>query len=230
MSIINKIAPSIICCNYLKLQDQLKTLESCGIKTLHVDVMDGNFVKQITIGSDFLRACKCGSKMFMDVHLMVNSPINHIEEFVDAGADCITFHYEACKDLKEVVDTVKKIKSFGIESGIAIQPDTPADVFMTILEACKIDKILVMSVQAGLSGQSFKLESIEKVQKISEIIGLFGLGGKIKIEIDGGINKKTLQLIKNENVDIDIDLFVVGSATFKDGRIEENLDAIANLV
>ncbi len=231
-----RIMPSVICFDYLHLQDQLDLLKKGGIKTIHADVMDGAFVRQITIGADFINQIKNDNPdIAIDTHLMIVDPLSKIEMFAKCS-DEITFHYEATGannigDIDECIEILDKIHSCesNIKAGIAVSPDTPIDVLKPLFERensrkkkekdcmALINKILIMSVKPGLSGQVFIEKSIEKIDKLSELLREFDLVDTVDIQIDGGINERVL----TELLDKNIASFVVGSALHKniDGRV-----------
>ncbi len=186
------------------LADEIAACESAGADWLHLDVMDGHFVPQITIGPLFVEACKRTTKLPLDVHLMIEAPEKHLEAFAKAGANNITVHVEACADL---VRAVEQIKSLGCTAGVALNPSTPASAIEIALPM--VDLILVMSVQPGFSGQAFMPEMTEKVKEIRARLN--SLGSNTRIEADGGISINTLPLMKNAGADV----FVTGNAAFR---------------
>lgn len=186
------------------LADEIAACESAGADWLHLDVMDGHFVPQITIGPLFVEACKRITKLPLDVHLMIEAPEKQIKAFARAGANNITVHVEACADL---TGTVAQIKSLGCTAGVALNPSTPASAIETALPVA--DLILVMSVEPGFSGQTFMPEMTGKVKEIRARLNSLGLN--THIEADGGISVSTLPLMKNAGADV----FVTGNAAFK---------------
>ena len=210
-NVMIEICPSIICADYLNIEDELKDLNNNGINTIHIDVMDGVFVPQITIGQGFIEKCRKNTKMFFDLHLMIVEPDKQIESFVKSGADSITFHYEATN---KHIEILKKIRDFNIKCGIVLQPDTNIELLKQIFEKIIPDKVLIMSVIAGKSGQKFIDSSVEKVKNLDNFLKKENLRDKVKIQIDGGINLETAKLIKDY-----VDEIVVGSALFsKQGK------------
>ena len=203
---MNIICPSIICGDFLNIQREISELENAGIKQIHIDVMDGVFVPQITIGQLFTKQCKSATKMMLDIHLMVVRPENQIDSFVNAGADSITFHYEATN---KHIEILKQIRDKNVKCGIALQPNTDILVLDDIFNKMVPDKVLIMSVFAGKSGQSFIESSVEKVRKLDNWLKEKHLRENVKIEIDGGINIETAKKVKDF-----VDEFVVGSALF----------------
>lgn len=217
------IAPSIICANYLHLQDELNKLSSNGIKMLHIDIMDGVFVPQITIGSEFTAFCKKGSDFILDIHLMTIHPEKHIEAFANAGANIITFHIEATSDPYQVA---KLIRSFGCKAGIAIKPKTDISCAVDLLDKDIIDNILICTVEPGAYGQKFIPECLNKVKQVSKLITEKELNNKITIEVDGGINNTTYKQCKDAGANI----FVVGAYIFKNPNltISESIASLNN--
>ena len=198
------LAPSIIASDFTRLGEEIAICESAGADWLHVDVMDGHFVPQITVGPLFLEACRRATRLPIDVHLMIEEPENHLEAFARAGATNITVHVEACDNLIKVVD---KIKSLGCTAGITLNPSTPISALETALPMT--DLVLVMSVKPGYSGQKFMPEMIDKVRGVRN--RLDELGCQAHLEVDGGIAVDTLPVMKKAGANI----FVTGNAVFK---------------
>ncbi|MBP6177165.1 MAG: ribulose-phosphate 3-epimerase [Anaerolineales bacterium] len=198
------IAPSIIAADFTRLADEIAACEAAGVDWLHVDVMDGHFVPQITIGPLFVEACKRATKLPLDVHLMISNPDQYLEVFAKAGADHLTVHVETCPDL---VKTIQKIKSLGCKAGVTLNPLTPASALDSALPF--VDLVLVMSVTPGFSGQSFMPEMIGKVEEIRNKLN--SLRSTAFLEVDGGINVSTLPLMRRAGADV----FVAGTAAFK---------------
>ena len=198
------IAPSIIAADFTRLADEIAACEAAGVDWLHVDVMDGHFVPQITIGPLFVEACKRATKLPLDVHLMISNPDQYLEVFAKAGADHLTVHVETCPDL---VKTIQKIKSLGCKAGVTLNPLTPASALDSTLPF--VDLVLVMSVTPGFSGQSFMPEMIGKVEEIRNKLN--SLRSTAFLEVDGGINVSTLPLMRRAGADV----FVAGTAAFK---------------
>ena len=198
------IAPSIIAADFTRLADEIAACEAAGVDWLHVDVMDGHFVPQITIGPLFVEACKRATKLPLDVHLMISNPDQYLEVFAKAGADHLTVHVETCPDL---VKTIQKIKSLGCKAGVTLNPLTPASALDSALPF--VDLVLVMSVTPGFSGQSFMPEMIGKVEEIRNKLN--SLRSTAFLEVDGGINVSTLPLMRRAGADV----FGAGTAAFK---------------
>ena len=189
------IAPSIIAADFTRLADEIAACEAAGVDWLHVDVMDGHFVPQITIGPLFVEACKRATKLPLDVHLMISNPDQYLEVFSRAGADHLTVHVETCPDL---VKTIQKIKSLGCKAGVTLNPLTPASALDSALPF--VDLVLVMSVTPGFSGQSFMPEMIGKVEEIRTKLN--SLRSTAFLEVDGGINVSTLPLMRRAGADV----------------------------
>ena len=220
---MSKICPSILCADMLHLEDDINLLRAEGINLLHIDIMDGHFVPRIELGQQFLRACAT-TGMTMDVHLMVDNPREQIANFAPFS-DILTFHYEATSGADECIELAKLINSFGKKAGIAIKPKTDISVIEPLLE--HFNHFLVMSVEPGLSGQTFLPETLGKLKDLNEMLGLRKEGNLI-VQIDGGINKQTSSLVADF-----VDLAVVGSALFnKSGEDKKSfireLDTIFN--
>lgn len=215
-----KIAPSILSADFSRLGDEIRAVEAAGADLIHIDVMDGHFVPNITIGPLVVQAVRKVTSLELDVHLMIENPDAYLEEFVKAGADWLTVHIETCPHLNR---TISKIKELGIRAGVSLNPST----HHTLLEYCiaDLDMVLVMSVNPGFGGQHFIPSSIEKIRKIKEMI--IQQNCPALIEVDGGINEKTI----GEVVRAGADIVVAGSAIFgKENyklRIEEMRKAAA---
>lgn len=201
---MSKLCPSILCSDMLHLEDEIRCLKAEGINLLHIDIMDGHFVPRVELGQQFLRACST-TGMIMDVHLMVDNPRAQIEKMAQF-ADILTFHYEATSGADECIELAKLIKSLGKKAGIAIKPKTNISVLDPLLE--HFNHFLVMSVEPGLSGQTFLPEVLGKLKNLNEMLGLRKKGNLV-VQVDGGINKQTLPLVADF-----VDLAVVGSALF----------------
>lgn len=204
MSKAIKIAPSILSANFSKIGEEVKNITDCGADVIHLDVMDGNFVKNITFGPKFVKDIRPYSKAIFDAHLMILNPINYVERFADAGADIITVHYEACKD--GLKDTLKEIKNLNVKCGAVINPDTDVSKIENVIEYC--DMVLLMSVFPGFGGQKFIPEVLPKIEQVAGFIQKHGLN--IDIEIDGGITTENVKSV----IDAGANVIVAGSTVF----------------
>ena len=201
-----KIAPSILSSDFSRVGEEIANITRDGADVIHLDVMDGNFVKNITFGPKLIKDCRKYSKAVFDAHLMILNPWKYIDKFADAGADIITVHQEACGDrLKE---TLKEIKALGVKCGAVINPDTEAKSIANVIEDC--DMILLMSVFPGFGGQKFIPEVVPKIKEIADMVK--ASGKDIDIEIDGGINKENVKLVKDAGANV----IVAGSTIFNE--------------
>lgn len=212
-----KISPSILSCNFSKLGEEIRSLEKAGADLIHIDVMDGHFVPNITIGPEVIKKIRPLTKVPFDVHLMISPVDNFIEDFANAGSDIITIHPEATKDLKKSIELIKK---FDKKVGISLNPNSEIILVEPYLN--DIDLILVMSVNPGFAGQKFKPEVLKKLEKIKKIIVSKNL--KIDLEIDGGINFQNSIDAKNAGANI----LVSGSTIFNEnnGDLKKNIDLL----
>lgn len=198
------IAPSILSADFTRLGEEIAACESAGADWLHIDVMDGHFVPNITMGQFIVEACRRVTKLPLDVHLMIEKPERHLESFARAGASRLNVHVETCPQLH---DTLQQIKSLGCKAGVAINPDTAIDRIQDVLP--KADLILVMSVYPGFSGQEFIPQTFERVAEIRK--KLDELNSQAWIEVDGGVSVENIQKIKNAGATA----FVAATAVFK---------------
>lgn len=213
-----KIAPSILSSDFSKLGEVLQSLNNSGADMVHVDVMDGHFVPNITFGPPVIKKIRKYSSLPFDVHLMIAPVHKYIKDFADAGADIITIHPEATEDLPA---SIKLIKSLGKKAGVSLNPETPVDKVLPVLNS--IDLVLIMSVNPGFGGQSFMSEVLPKVQHLRKVIDEKKLS--VEIEIDGGIDFVTGKLAKKAGVDI----LVSGTTLFKDeNNLKNNIDQLRN--
>lgn len=201
-----KISPSILASDYANLQSELERISTSDL--IHVDVMDGHFVPNISIGAPVTAACKKVCDVPFDVHLMISNPLDYAEDFAKAGADIICFHSECDSDTEE---TINKILSLGKKAGLAIKPATPIDEVVKYLD--KISMVLVMTVEPGFGGQSFMESTMPKVEAIRKI------NPDIDIEVDGGINAETIKIAAKAGANV----FVAGSAVFKSENPAETI-------
>lgn len=210
-----KLAPSILSADFSNLLDDIRKVENAGCDMLHIDVMDGNFVPNITIGALVINSIKDKTKLPLDVHLMIEKPERYVQNFVGAGANIITVHVEACVHLHR---TIQLIKQQGVKAGVALNPATPLHVLDYVID--DLDMVLIMSVNPGFGGQSFIPSIMNKISMLKERID--GKNLDIDIQVDGGINSSNIKLI----VDAGANIIVAGSAVFKNGEVERNVQEL----
>ena len=212
-----KIAPSILSSDFGRLAEQVIEAEEAGADWIHVDVMDGSFVPNITIGPAVTEAVRSATDLPVDVHLMINNPDQHLEAFADAGADYLTVHQEACVHLHKTIDA---IRDMNVRPGITLNPATSIGTIEDIIDY--VDLVLVMSVNPGFGGQSFIPSSIERIKKLKDLIRRRGLTG-VELEVDGGIIENTAASVVNAGSSV----LVAGSAVY--GHPEGVAEAIRRL-
>ena len=212
-----KISPSILSADFSKLGEEIIALEKAGADYIHIDVMDGHFVPNITIGPEVIKRLRPITKLTFDVHLMIEPVDDFIKDFAEAGADIITFHPEATEDLSK---TIEIIKSFGKKVGVSLKPESSINLIESCLE--KIDLILIMSVNPGFGGQKFMPEVLDKIKLLKNIVNEKKLN--IDIEIDGGINFDNSREAKDSGANI----LVSGSTVFKEnnGDLKKNIQLL----
>jgi len=195
-----EIAPSILSADFAKLADEIAVIESAGVSMVHLDVMDGHFVPNITIGPPVISKLRKVSKLVFDSHLMISEPAKYAERFVEAGTDHITFHIEAADEPKKLID---RLHELGVTAGICLNPQTPVEAIEAVAPLC--DMVLVMTVQPGFGAQSFMPEAAKKIIRVREIVG-----PDIRVEVDGGIGPPNTPIV----VSYGADTLVVGNAIF----------------
>lgn len=213
------INPSILAANFSNLQSDLKQLEDEGIKSIHIDVMDGNFVPNITFGPAQVKSLRKITKMNFDVHLMVQEPVRFIDDFIDAGAENITVHVEASTHIHR---TIQEIKKRGVQVGIALNPGTSLSSIDYLMDS--VDKILIMTVNPGFGGQKFISSMENKITALENLIK--ENNSHIIIQVDGGVDKSNIKKL----IDLGATDIVMGSSVFKDGKIRENLKEFKTLI
>jgi len=212
-----KISPSILSADFSKLGNEIQNLEKAGADFIHIDVMDGHFVPNITIGPEVINKLRKHTSLPFDVHLMISPVHDFIKDFAEAGADIITIHPEATKDL---TDSIKKIKSYNKKAGVSLNPETPVDKVLSILNL--IDLVLIMSVNPGFGGQKFMKETLKKVKILRKEIDSKKL--KTQIEMDGGINFDNAKMA----IEAGVNILVSGNTIFKEnkGDLKKNIQLL----
>jgi len=199
-----KISPSVLACDFSHMAEEAQKVEAAGCQYLHLDVMDGMFVPNISFGAPVITCLRDKTKAVFDVHLMIMDPMRYIDDFVKAGADIITIHYESCENYVEVL---KYIRSVGCKAGIVIKPKTPASVLDDLIDL--VDLILIMTVEPGFGGQKLIPECVEKVKYAAELIKKSGRD--IDLEVDGGVTPENVGMVKEAGANV----IVAGSAIFR---------------
>jgi len=205
-----KISPSILSADFAKLGQEIQAIEKAGADYIHIDVMDGAFVPNITIGNEVVKSLRKISSKPFDVHLMINNPDNHVKAFAEAGSDIITIHAEAVTHLDR---SIELIKSYGKKAGVSLVPSSHEDVLDYVLE--KIDLILVMTVNPGFGGQKFLSSQLHKIENLRKKIER--TGKKIELEVDGGINEQTAKTVISAGADVLVSgSYIFGSKNYAD--------------
>ena len=210
-----KLAPSILSADFARLLEDVKKVENAGCEYLHIDVMDGHFVPNITLGPNVVKSLRKDVDMVFDAHLMIENPDQYIKEFVDAGCDIIVVHQEACRHLHR---TIQNIKSYGIKAGVSLNPATPIETIKYVLE--DVDMVLLMSVNPGFGGQSYIPVVTKKIKELRALIDEMGLD--IDIEVDGGVKPSNIAEVVNAGANV----IVAGSAIFNAGDIDEAVKSL----
>ena len=210
-----KISPSILACDFANLQSEIKKVEDAGVDYLHIDVMDGIFVPNITLGPCVVSAIRKYSKLFFDVHLMITDPIRYIDDFAKAGADLITIHVESTFDVSAAID---RIKANGKKVGLSIKPNTKPAILRPYLD--RVDLILVMTVEPGFGGQSFIEATVDNIKACAAMIK--ECGRDIELEVDGGVSPKNAHVVKDAGANV----IVAGSAVFGSSDIPKTVQEL----
>ena len=207
-----KLAPSILSADFARLLEDVKKVEKAGCEYLHIDVMDGHFVPNITLGPAIVKSLRRDVNMVFDTHLMIDNPDDYIKDFVDAGSDLIVVHAEACRHLHR---TIQNIKSYNVNVGVALNPATSIESIKHIIE--DVDIVLIMTVNPGFGGQSFIESMLEKIKELKQLIDDKNLN--VDIQVDGGIKPDNIHKV----VEAGANIIVAGSAIFNSENIEETV-------
>lgn len=209
---MKKLAASILSADFGKLAEEVKAVEAAGTDWIHVDIMDGHFVPNITIGPDVVRALRRATSLPLDVHLMIEKPERYLKDFAEAGADWLGVHAEACPHLHRVIQNIREL---GVRPAVALNPATPLALVENILP--DVDMILLMTVNPGFGGQAFIPTMLPKIRHCRAMID--NAGFSTLLQVDGGVNEKTVRELSAAGVDV----FVAGSAVFRGGNYEGNI-------
>ncbi len=216
---VKKIAPSILSANFSRLSEEVKAVEEAGADVIHVDVMDGHFVPNITIGPVVVEGLKRITPLPLDTHLMIEKPESYIEAFAQAGSSWVTVHAEVCSNLRRVI---KRLKKLGVRPGVVLNPSTPLKTLYPVLE--EIDLVLLMSVHPGFGGQSFITSTLKKVERLKNITDQNRY--TLEIEVDGGIKLENIDTVARAGADI----FVLGTGIFKTDDYKETIQQLRNKI
>jgi len=212
------VAPSILSADFSKLGEEIKAVENAGADWIHIDVMDGHFVPNITIGPVVVSKIRKISDIFFDVHLMIEHPGKYVEQFTKAGANLITIHAEACDN---ILSTINKVKDLGCKAGVSINPETSSDVIKEFIK--NVDLVLIMSVHPGFGGQSFIEDVLPKIKKTRDMISK--MDKEIYLEVDGGINDKTAKTA----VEFGANVLVAGNFVFRNTNYKDVIQSLKQL-
>ncbi|NWF94268.1 MAG: ribulose-phosphate 3-epimerase [Syntrophaceae bacterium] len=209
---MKKIAPSILSADFSRLGEEVKAVQKAGADLIHVDVMDGHFVRNITVGPVVVKALRRITSLPLDVHLMIEQPERYLEAFAEAGSTWITVHAEVCPRLKAVI---RRIRKLSVKPGVVLNPSTPLKRIHPVLD--EVDLVLLMSVNPGFAGQSFIQSSLKKIERLRKIVDQNRYG--LEIEVDGGIKVENIREVSRAGADI----FVLGTGIFKTENYEETI-------
>lgn len=216
---MNYLAPSVLSADFSALGKDIAAVAAAGAEIIHLDVMDGQFVPNLSFGAPVISSVRKVTDAMFDVHLMIEEPVRYLEAFKKAGADIITVHYEACRDVKEAL---RQIKTMDLKAGLAVSPDTPASVVEPFIPM--VDMVLVMSVYPGFGGQTFIESSLDKVRAVKEMVTKAGKE-EMWIEVDGGIGAANIRKVRDAGANV----LVAGSAVFQ-GDMGENVRKLRKLI